>query len=69
MKTWLVICGHRTDDGLNYSLPTAWRTVEVDAPDEAAARLASIDAVYKEVGMCCSHVRPLRVVEIVRCKV
>lgn len=66
MKRWIVLCGYRTDDGLNYSEPTRWRPVEVEATDEGAARLRAIEKVYEELGGACSHVRPLSVVEIKR---
>ncbi|MHC4698975.1 MAG: hypothetical protein ACYTFQ_00210 [Planctomycetota bacterium] len=45
---FLVTYGHRTDDGMNYAKPTASNSVEVDAEDFKAARLAAIDAAYEK---------------------
>jgi len=59
---FVVTYGHRTDDGLNYAMPTSSNSVEVEAEDAKAARLAAIDAAYAR-DHCISHVRIYSVCE------
>jgi hypothetical protein len=57
MPRYQVTYRYRTDNGLNYSLPTAHGTIEVTAPDRDAAAVAAIDAVYAHRTGMVSHVR------------
>lgn len=56
-----VTYGYRTDDGMNYSMPTHYGTVEVEAEDAQNARREAIDAAHAKHSPNCSHV------VIVRC--
>ena len=48
LNRYRVSYGYRTDDGLDYSISTSWDNVEVEAENEQAARIAAIDAAYKQ---------------------
>lgn len=63
MKTYLVRCGYRIDDGMNYAMPTHWIDVKVIAENTAEARLQAIERVHLQKEDV-SHVTPNTVREV-----
>jgi hypothetical protein len=57
MESYLVHYSYREDDGLIYSMPTHFDSLEVEAADAGDARLKAIDAAYERHKPACSHVR------------